>query len=126
HVAGRLARDGVGVHRPAQHARQAAGAGDAAVGATVGWRLLRLRTYAALAGAALASLRASSTALATPSLRATAFTRVRSTPLSLCRAARYCPCRLRAARAFAVIVNFRLRVFTAAARGPAGRPAVLA
>ena len=48
-----------------------------------------LRSYAALAGTAFTSFRASSTALATPSFRATAFTRVRSTPLSLCRAARY-------------------------------------
>src|SRR2546427_7271484 len=60
---------------------------------------LDLRSYAALAGTALASFRASSMALATPSLRATVFTRARSTPLSLFRAARYCPCRLRAARA---------------------------
>jgi len=58
-----------------------------------GYSLLRsifdLRSYAAFAGTALASFRARSTALATPSFRATAFTRVRSTPLSLCRAARY-------------------------------------
>src|SRR5690348_14541846 len=40
--------------------------------------------YAALVGAALASFRANSTALATPSLRATAFTRSRPVP-SLCR-----------------------------------------
>src|SRR5206468_4641868 len=85
-----------------------------------------LRSYAALAGTALASFRASSMALATPSLRATTFTRVRSTPLSLRRAARYCPCRLRAARALAVIVNLRLGFFATAARGPAGRPAALA
>jgi len=40
-------------------------------------------TYGRLAGTVLSSFRASSTALATPSFRATAFTRLRSTPLSL-------------------------------------------
>ena len=59
---------------------------------TVGLRAaldLDLRSYAALAGMALTSFPASSMALATPSLRATVFTRARPTPLSLFRAARY-------------------------------------
>src|SRR5262249_24125510 len=81
--------------------------------------------HAAFAGAALASFRANSTALATPSLRARAFTRLRSATLSLRRAARYCPCRFMAAHAFGVIVNFRLGFFAAAVREPAGRPALL-
>src|SRR5207302_2807610 len=103
---------------------------DRAVVYLAGASLLRsiptFRSYAALGGTALASFRASSTALATPSLRATVFTRARSTPLSLFRAARYCPCRLRAARARAVIVNFLLGFFAAPARRPGGRPPLLA